>query len=102
MATVLTPDEVKTALASLPGWSYDGQALIRSVELPARSHAGLLESVGNAADEMDHHPVIGHDGDVLMFRLWTHSDGGVTARDVELAARMDQILSGSARDAGTT
>ena len=101
MATVLNADEVKTALASLAGWSYDGQALVRRIEVPAESHPGLLESVGNVADELDHHPVIGHDGDVLLFRLWTHSAGGVTTKDVELAARMDQILSGSARDSGT-
>ena len=38
----------------------------------------------------------------MVFRLWTHSAGGVTSKDVELAGRIDQALSGAGRDTGTT
>lgn len=100
MAELLDHDEIETALAALPGWSYDGEALVRRVEVPADTQDALAESVGAVADEMDHHPSVTRDGDAMTFRLWTHSDDGVTAKDVELAARLDQTLSGSGWDSG--
>ena len=52
------------------------------------------------ADEVNHHPDVSRDADSVTFRLWTHSAGGVTAKDVELAARIDAQLSGSGTDTG--
>jgi 4a-hydroxytetrahydrobiopterin dehydratase len=102
MAELLDRDSIDAALAALPGWSYDGEALARRVEVPADTHAALEQSVGTVADAMDHHPTITREGDALVFRLWTHSEDGVTAKDVELAARIDQTLSGSGSDSGST
>lgn len=101
MAQVLAPAEIDAALASLPGWSYDGSALVRQVQVPADSQDGLLEAVGQAADAVDHHPVVERSSEEVTFRLWTHSAGGVTAKDVDLAARIDRELSGAGTDEGT-
>ena len=102
MADLLDPDDIDTALRSLPGWSYDGEALVKSVDVPADSREALVAAVGAVADQLDHHPDTSAEDGVLRFRLWTHSEGGVTAKDVELAARIDQVLSGSGRDAGSS
>lgn len=91
---------VDTALESLPGWSYDGEALVRRAGVPADSQDALAEAVGTVADDMDHHPELTRESDAVIFRLWTHTAGGVTAKDVELAARIDQALSGSGWDSG--
>jgi 4a-hydroxytetrahydrobiopterin dehydratase len=101
MAEILDGAAIEVALASLPGWSYDGSALVRQVSVPADSQDGLLEAVGQAADAVDHHPVVDRSGEALTFRLWTHSAGGVTAKDIDLAARIDRALSGAGTDEGT-
>ena len=102
MPDLLDPADVKTALGALPGWTYEGDALVKRADVPADSQDGLLESVAQVADELDHHPDISREADAVVFRLRTHSAGEVTAKDVDLAARIDRTLSGAGRDAGTT
>jgi len=102
MADLLDPADVETALGALPGWTFEDDALVKRADVPADSQDGLLESVAQVADQVDHHPDVSRDADVVVFRLRTHSAGGVTSKDVDLAARIDRTLSGAGRDAGTT
>jgi len=95
MPEVLDQDAIDTALGALPGWSYDGEALVKRAGVPGDSQDALERSVGAVADELDHHPVVTREPGALTFRLWTHSAGGVTAKDVDLAARIDQVLAGA-------
>ncbi|MFG2074575.1 4a-hydroxytetrahydrobiopterin dehydratase [Nonomuraea maritima] len=97
---VLTDEEIDTALAALQGWRHDGEALVKDVPATPDSHGWLREAVMNEAEVLDHHPEIASTPDGIRFRLATHSAGGVTARDVELAARIDHVLEGAARDRG--
>lgn len=101
MAQLLDQDQIATALEALPEWSGDERALRRTASVPADSQDALAESVQRVADEMDHHPQVERSGDSMTFSLWTHSAGGVTHKDVELAARIDQVLSGSGTDQGS-
>ena len=100
MADVLDQAAIDDALAALPGWSYDDGKLTKAAQVPADSQEALEQSVARVADEMNHHPDLTRDGDRVVFRLWTHSAGGVTSKDVDLAARIDQTLSGAGRDTG--
>jgi 4a-hydroxytetrahydrobiopterin dehydratase len=102
MPALLSREDIDTALSALAGWSYDGEAIVKRASVPADSQDGLVEAVGRVADQMDHHPVVTREGDSVSLRLWTHSAGGVTAKDVELAARIDRELSGAGTDDGTT
>lgn len=101
MTEVLSPEEIATAVAALPAWTAEDQRLVREVKVPADSQDGLLEAVARVADEMNHHPDVERSADSVTFRLWTHSAGGVTAKDVDLAGRIDAQLSGSDPDQGT-
>ncbi|MFI7441459.1 4a-hydroxytetrahydrobiopterin dehydratase [Nonomuraea indica] len=100
MAERLTDADVDTALEALEAWSREGDALVKDVRITRDSYGWLSEAVMNEANALDHHPEIERTGDGIRFRLTTHSAGGVTAKDVELAARIDRVLSGAARDRG--
>ncbi|MDF5754667.1 4a-hydroxytetrahydrobiopterin dehydratase [Spongiactinospora sp. TRM90649] len=100
MAELLTDEEIDTALAALEGWRRVGDALVRDIPITADSYDWMSQAVMNEADALNHHPEIERTGDGIRFRLWTHSAGGVTALDVELAAHIDQVVAGGARDRG--
>ncbi|MBA2767927.1 MAG: 4a-hydroxytetrahydrobiopterin dehydratase [Sporichthyaceae bacterium] len=101
MAELLSRDDIDTALAALPGWSCEDDKLVKRARVALDSQDGLVEAVSQVADAMDHHPVVSRDNDSVTFRLWTHSAGGVTAKDIDLAARIDRELSGAGRDEGS-
>lgn len=98
MAELLGRGDIDTALAALPGWSYEDDKLVKTVQVPADSQEALVEAVGRVADELNHHPEVTREPDAMTFRVWTHSAGGVTAKDVDLAARIDRKLSGAGTD----
>lgn len=97
MADVLDQDAITTALAALPGWTGDRNGLVKRVQVPADSQGTFDAAVQDVGDEMHHHAVVETAGDEVTLRLWTHSAGGVTDRDVVLAGRLDQLLSGARR-----
>jgi 4a-hydroxytetrahydrobiopterin dehydratase len=92
MPELLAPDELAEALGSLPGWSGDARALRRAVEAPDfPTGIRVVDDVAVVAEELDHHPDIDIRWTTVAFTLSTHSKGGVTERDVELARRIDEI-----------
>ena len=89
------PDRaIEEALAALPEWSRDGETLVRSVRCAGwRAAIRLVDAVADEADRHNHHP------DILItgyrnveFRLTTHSEGGITHRDVELAREIEELI----------
>lgn len=95
MPALLDDDEIRASLEALPGWDRDDQALVKRVPLADDQHDAVERQVAAVADGLDHHPEVSRDFGSLTFRLWTHSAGGITAKDVELAGAIDQVLSGS-------
>ena len=98
MTQVMDDKDINEALASLPGWRYDDNKLVRQVPVEADSQDNLERAVMAVADELNHHPVVHRGEREMRFEVWTHSAGGVTAKDVELAARIDQALTGPVQD----
>lgn len=93
MAELLDAEKVQVALAGLDHWTGDPTAITRRVELPSFPDAiAVVARVAMAAEDMDHHPDIDIRWRTLTFRCTTHSAGGVTARDIELARRIDEIV----------
>lgn len=97
---ILDEAQVHAALESLNRWSGDTGRIARTVHVPAARAETLRVEVMGVADSVDHHPLVEQHGDALTFILWTHSDGGVTDKDIDLAARIDAILDG-VTDAGS-
>jgi len=93
MPVLLTDTELAAAVPLLHGWERDGSSLRRTVELPSFPAAlDAVVAVGAAAEEMQHHPDIDIRWRTLTFVLSTHSAGGVTRLDLDLAERINAIV----------
>ncbi len=93
MAELLGRDGVDEALQGLDGWSGGPAGITRTVELASFPAAvAVVDRVAEAAEAADHHPDIDIRWRTLTFALSTHSAGGVTAKDVDLAATIDGIV----------
>ncbi|CAA9231298.1 MAG: Pterin-4-alpha-carbinolamine dehydratase [uncultured Blastococcus sp.] len=91
----LSPDELTTALSSLPLWSGDGGGIRRTVELPSfREAVAAINAIADVAEEMDHHPDIDLRWRTVHLTLVSHSAGGVSDLDLRLARRIDALLPG--------
>jgi 4a-hydroxytetrahydrobiopterin dehydratase len=101
MGDLLDRDAIETALAALPGWSLEDGKLVKRAQVPDDSQDALVEAVGKVADEVNHHPAVDREPGAVTFRRWTHSASGVTAKDIDLAGRIDQQLSGAGTDTGS-
>ena len=90
----LEQQEIDTALAGdLKQWTQDGDSLVRTVEAPSFPEAiDVVRRVAEVAEEADHHPDIDIRWRTLTFRLSTHSEGGITAKDLELAGQIDGLV----------
>jgi 4a-hydroxytetrahydrobiopterin dehydratase len=92
VSELLSESDVTSALAELNGWSGDPSALTRTVTAPDfPTGIRIVDEVAVAAEEMNHHPDIDIRWKKVTFTLSTHSAGGVTEKDVELARRIDAI-----------
>lgn len=90
---LLTDDEVNTALSGLDGWEHADGALRRSVEFDSFL-AGIdaVRRVAESAEAADHHPDIDIRWRTVTFVLVTHSEGGITDKDVAMAGEINRIL----------
>ncbi|WP_104528202.1 4a-hydroxytetrahydrobiopterin dehydratase [Blastococcus saxobsidens] len=89
----LSPDELSAAMHGLPLWSGDGDGIRRTVELPSfRDAVAAIGAIADVAEEMDHHPDVDLRYRTLHLTLVSHSAGGVSELDLELARRIDALL----------
>ncbi len=91
--TLLGADEVRDRLRELSdGWSATGTALVRSVEFDSFLTAvRFIDELAPVAERLDHHPDLRLSWRTVELNLSTHSAGGLTALDFELARELDAI-----------
>ena len=93
MAQLRSEDEIRAALVDLDGWDGDTTAIRRTAVLPSFAAAiEVVRRVAQEAERADHHPDIDIRWRTLNFQCSTHSDNGVTDKDLALAARIDAIV----------
>jgi 4a-hydroxytetrahydrobiopterin dehydratase len=91
----LTAEQISTSLAGLPDWSQDGDALVKTFTFPTfPAGIAFVDTVAVAAEQMGHHPDIAISYTRITMRLSTHDEGGVTAKDTALAARIEAAAHG--------
>ena len=85
----LQRDKIETALEDLPGWGLDQDKLYREFVFSDFSEAfGFMSRVALAAETANHHPEWFNVYNRVRVHLTTHDAGGITQRDLDLAARM--------------
>lgn len=91
---LLDATEVASALEGLPEWSGNTEAISRTVEAASFPAAiALVNAVAEAAEAADHHPDIDIRWRTVTFVLSTHSAGGVTSKDIAMAAKINELTS---------
>lgn len=97
-SATLSVEQVEQGLAALPGWAREGSDLVRRVPVPADSRDGLREGVRNVVTSQSR---LGFDDDAEALAIRVGRDSrGLRPEDLETAARIDTVLSGSGRDHG--
>lgn len=92
-APLLTEVELQTALAELPEWTREGDAIIRTVRCASfRAAIALVDEVADAAEAADHHPDIEIVWRRVTFRLTSKASGGLTTRDFDMASTIDTTV----------
>ena len=88
----LTDDQRDEALTRLSDWQEQGGAISRTFHLKDFSRAiDFVNAVAEMAEDVDHHPDIDVRYNKVTIMLTTHSAGGLTRSDIELAAGIDDI-----------
>jgi 4a-hydroxytetrahydrobiopterin dehydratase len=89
---LLEGSEIDERLASMSGWKREGEAIAKDFE--CGDFAGsvrFVDSLLAPAEEMNHHPDLEISWDRVTVTISTHSEGGLTAADFELAGRIDAL-----------
>ena len=90
---VLTDDQIDAALPDLDGWEHSDGALRRSIKFPAfLDGIDAVRRVAEHAEAEDHHPDIDIRWRTVTFALVTHSEGGITDKDVAMARDINGIV----------
>ncbi len=89
---LLTDNEIEQRLAKSE-WYRSGQAILRELSFPDFAAAiALVNRVAELAEAANHHPdILLHGWNKVRLELSTHSEGGLTAADFELAVKIDAV-----------
>lgn len=94
-ASKLSEQEIAAELGRLPGWSIESGKLHRAFVCRDFVHAfACMTGVALAAEAMNHHPEWSNVWNKVIVDLTTHSAGGLTRLDFELARKIQQIFGG--------
>jgi 4a-hydroxytetrahydrobiopterin dehydratase len=89
---LLSESEIDARLAGLDGWERRGEALAK--EFGCGDFVGSVrfaQAVVGPAETMGHHPDLAISWDTVTVTISTHSEGGLTAADFELAGKVDAL-----------
>lgn len=95
MRQKLSDLEIQRALGGLPGWSRRGDTLTKTFAFERFTDGiAFINRVAKVADEMNHHPDIDVRYTKITIVLSTHDAGGITQSDLQLAERIEKVISG--------
>lgn len=88
----LSKNEIQEKLRDMRGWSHVGKSIQKRYTLKSFVPAiGLVNKIAEVAEKAGHHPDITINYNVVSISLSTHSEGGVTQKDFDLARQIDEL-----------
>ena len=89
----LSEEEIGEKVGELEGWEREGEGITKSFDRgDFVGSVKFVDSLVEPAEEMNHHPDIAISWSEVKVTLSTHSEGGLTANDFELAAKIDALV----------
>ena len=89
----LSADQVAEKLKALPGWEYKNNAISKMFKFKEYLHGiEFVQKVAEIAEAADHHPDIAINYTRVTFSCSTHTDGGVTDKDIKLAQNIEMAF----------
>ena len=89
----LSPDKIEHELKSLPGWEFKDNAISKLFRFKEFLEGiGFVNQVAPIAEADDHHPDIHINYTRVTFVCSTHTDGGVTEKDIKLAREIEEAF----------
>jgi 4a-hydroxytetrahydrobiopterin dehydratase len=84
---LLTQDEITKNLSSLSSWMQEGNQITKQFQIKDFVEAiAFVNKVGAEAEKIDHHPdIFIHSWNKVKITISTHSEGGITKKDFQLA-----------------
>ncbi len=89
---LLSESEIEQRLAGLDGWERRGAEIVKQFERgDFVGSVKFVDSLVEPAEAMNHHPDLEISWATVTVKLSTHSEGGLTANDFELARQIDAL-----------
>jgi 4a-hydroxytetrahydrobiopterin dehydratase len=89
---LLEDSEIEQRLGGLEGWRREDGAIVREFRFDDFvGSVGFVNRLLEPAEEMNHHPDLSVSWNTVTVTVSTHSEGGLTATDFELASKIDAV-----------
>lgn len=89
---LLEQDQVEHRLEELDGWDLEDRAIVKRFKgSDFSASVELVNRIAPVANDLDHHPDLSISWDTVTVMITTHSEGGLTESDFELARRIDAL-----------
>lgn len=93
MAELLSDIAIQRELGKLSGWSRKGDSLTKTFQFKEfLTGIDFVGGVAQAAETANHHPDIDIRYNKVTCTLSTHSENGITQKDLDLAAQIERVL----------
>ena len=90
--TTLSEQDVQERLSALEGWDREGDEIVKQFELrDFKASLAFVVRVAFEAEAANHHPDIDIRWNKVRLALSTHSEGGLTVKDFDLATAIEAI-----------
>ncbi len=87
---LLDREEIETKLGALDGWGLAGDAITKDYDCgDFAGSVAFVNAIEPIAEDMNHHPDLAISWATVTVAITSHSEGGLTANDFELAAKID-------------
>ncbi len=89
----MTKEEIEKELSQIKNWYYDGKYIVRDIETKNFKETMIVVNlIAGISEAHFHHPDVEFGYKKIKIKLMTHSENGITKKDIELAKDLENFL----------